>query len=594
MKDSVEVRIELASQLGPLSKTLIKDFNHYDSVLSILIPLLDSMLEDKNQEILKAACGSSLIIAESLNSEDRARCILTLILRILHDDEEETRIKALTTLKSLIPLVDSDVCECFIMKEAMMLATENVVKVRKAVAECVPRLCNTIQNPASVDKLLFTFRDLVKDSIWGVRKACAENICELFEGLKDTSKNLFVLALFLDLLKDKSNNVKQCIWLQLGPCIYNCKVTVPEEMVEAFLALSSNSSNKGEFQFHFSYYFPAVLEKLGKMRWETLRPGFLTILKEADLKAKKSLLLGFHEIAKILGISLASEELTGIYENVFSENAATKQLALNGLSRFLSRITLEKRGSFVKFLKVLHKFSGNWRIRLSVAEQLKDLVDLFQLSVVLNDFYPIVMSLLADKVSKIREAASIVLGKIVFLAQDSSHQVLVEFRDLSSGSWTERLSFISACSQLHSLLNFPEVYGEEFEALCEDKTVNVRIACARIVKQKSQGGENFWKRLENKLSHDFDADVRFEVSGSYDLQRGVDRLRPNSDKDSTLSTPMFRALFRDEDVDEIINFRPEAFQLFGYLKAAVAPDVSGFVEFYAFDVALKAKMMIDL
>lgn len=564
-------------------------------MLTQIIPLIDSLLEDQNQEILKSACLSSLQIASNLNIEDRASRILTLVLRILHDDEEETKIKALTTLKALIPMLNSDVCECFIMKEALMLATENIVKVRKAVAECIPKLCNTIKTQTAVDRLLGTFRDLVKDSIWGVRKACAESIVDLFEGFGDTSKNLFVLALFLDLLRDKSNNVKQCIWLQLGPCIYNCKVTVPEEMIESYVSLSQNSSNKGEFQVHFAYYFPAVLEKLGKVRWESLKPGFLSILKDGDQKSKKSLLAGMHEIAQILGGDLACEELCSVYENIFSENAATKQLALTYLGKFTQQVPQEKRFSFIKFLKVLHKFSANWRIRLSVAEQLITMLEQFPVSTCISEFYPIINLLAADKVCKIRESASVALGQLVFLTIQSgtSHDLLVEFRDLASGSWTAKQTFVLACQELVNLNSFVELYGEEFENLCQDKTANIRIACARLVRKAKGNFDEFWKRMENKLTHDFDADVRFEITGVYDVERGVQRLRPNAEKDSTLLTPMFRALFRDDDVEEVINFRPEAYQLFGYLKAAVVPDVYGFVEYFNFDVANKAKMMVE-
>ena len=536
------------------------------------------------------------MIAENLSAEDRASHVLTLILRILHDEEEETKLKALGALKSLIPLLNPDVCECFVMKEALILAAENIVKVRKGVAECIPKLCQSIKTQESVQKLLFTFRDLVKDNIWGVRKACADTIADLFDGFNNTSQDLFVLALFLDLLKDKSNNVKQCIWVQLGPCIHKCKVTVPEEMIEAFVELSKNISNKGEFQVHFSFYLPAVLDKLGKIRWETLKPGVLAIAQESEIRAKKPLLAGFHEIGKILGPDLATEELCPIYESIFSENSVTKQLAVNCLSRFLRTIRLDKRSNFVKYLKVLHKFTAVWRIRLSVAEQLVDLMEVFEFGVALTDFYPIVMALVTDKVWKIRDCAALALGKLVSLVVKTglSHQILVDFRAMATGNCNEKLVFITACQELASISTFEDLYGEEFRALCEDKAANIRIACAKVLKKVKTDDEDFWTQVKKKLVHDFDADVRFEVLGNYDMDRGVMKLRPNAEKHIILMSPMFRALFRDEDVDEIINFRPEAYQLLGYLKAAVTPDATGFVERLSFDVAQKAKMLIDL
>lgn len=558
--------------------------------------MLDKLAEDRNQELLRNVCSACLAIAEILNAEDRASCILTLVLRVLHDEEEETKIKALGVLKSLIPMLNSDVCECFVMKEALILAAENIVKVRKSVAECIPKLCREIKSPQAVQKLLYAFRDLVKDNIWGVRKACADSISDLFDTFNDTSQDLFVLALFLDLLKDKSNNVKQCIWLQLGPYIYKCKVTIPEELIESYIDLSKNSSNKGEFQIHFAYYLPAVFEKLGKIRWESLKQGILSIVQESETKAKKPLLAGFHEISKILGPDLASEELCPIYENVFSENSLTKQLALNNLANFLGTIHKDKRMNFVKYLKVLHKFSAVWRIRLSVAEQMRGLMELFDAQVVLNEFYPIAMVLVGDKVWKIRNSAALALGKIVLMAVglEGDHQVLLEFRNLASGNFNEKLVFIEACQELVGLGRFEELYGEEFLALCQDRAANVRIACAKVLSKANIEDDDFWGKVKNKLVHDFDADVRFEVLKKYDVDRGVQKLRPNAEKHITLMSPMFRALFRDDDVDEIISFRPEAYQLFGYLKAAVTPEATGFVERLSFDIAQKSKMLIEL
>lgn len=597
VEDSIEIRIELGSQIGCLAKVFIEEFKIYDAVIKNLIPILDKLLEDKNQDVIKAACGSAIIVAELLTIEDRGSVILTMILRILHDEEEETRIRALNTLKGLIGLLSADVCECFIMKEAMILASENVVKVRKSVAECIPRLSKEINNSESLQKLIRVFKDLSKDSIWGVRKACAENIVEMFEGLNETFQELYVLAIYQNLLNDKSNSVKQCAMLQLGPCIYNARVSIPDDIVDMFIELSKNSSNKGDFQYHCAYYLPAVTQKLGKWKWEKIRPAVLAILNDSEYKAKKALISGLHEIGKVLQPELATEELSGLYEGIFSESVISKQIALGSLGKFLSVILPEKRLSFIKFIKVLSKFAPNWRIRLAVAEQIKEIIPLFDFPFVLNEFVPIILILSEDKIAKVREASALCIGKLVnlVLKDNIEHYIIESFRDMSTNDNCQcKLNFLLGCFEVIEHNRFIELYGKEFESLCSEKAPNLRILCAKVVKIGDEKSNNFtyWNTLKNKLAHDFDGDVRFEITGKYDMERGIVKLRPNSEKHLQLMTPMFRALFPDDDLDEIIAFNSNSYKQFGYLRASVTPAMNGFVENLSFESAEKSKMLI--
>ena len=598
-EDSVEVRVELASQIPVLARVLVQDFDAYAEVVDWLIPCLDCLLEDKRQEVLKAACAAATALAETLTKEDRGSLILTMILRILHNEDEDTRIRALNALKDLIALLTSDICEWYIVKEAMILSSENVVKVRKAVAECIPRLSRQVQQAESFEKLMKIFQELSRDSIWGVRKACVENISEMFEGLNCNNQEVFVMPLFLELLNDKSNSVRQCAMLQLGPCIFNCKVQVPEEVIMMYTELARNSGNKGEFQYHCAYYFPAVMIKLGRGAWDRMSTAFVYLVNEADTRAKKCLISSIHEIGKVLEPDLATAELIPLFESVFNESIASKQLAIGALARFLAVILPDTRIGFLKYIRTMHKLTTNWRIRQAIAKQLYEFVRLYEIEIVESEILPIVVTLADDKISKVRENAAVSMGKIVnyLIASAERHPFIEVFRQYSNGPSWKKTVFAIACQELVSQDRFPEIFGKELQKLCEEKAPNIRICCGKVIRigREIQKSSHYWIFLEQKLSHDFDADVRYEVIGKYDVERGVSKMRPNNKKAAELMPPMFRALFPDDDLQEIINFsaRNSASLAFGMLKTSTTPAMNGFVEELFLQSVNRQKMLID-
>ena len=57
---------------------------------------------------------------------------------------------------------------------------------------------------------------------------------------------------------------------------------------------------------------------------------------------------------------------------------------------------------------------------------------------------------------------------------------------------------------------------------------------------------------------------------------------------------MFRALFPDDDIQEIIHFQSNTFQTFAMLKNSVIPSMNGFVEHALLQNVNKQKMLIDI
>lgn len=564
--------------------------------MDVVLPALDKLLDDKNPDILKAACQATVNLARILTPEDSASFLLTPMLRTLHDEDEEIRIRALITLKDLIEYISSDMCECFVVKEAMLLSSESIVKVRKAVAEMIPKIIKNLKGDQGVMKVLPIFQELAKDSIWGVRKSCAEFMPDIMESVGEDLQSRLFLPLFEELLNDKSNSVRLCAMGRLGQMINFCKGSVPEYLLTAFLELSKNSSNKGELQFHCAFYFPAVLLKVGPGSWGNMSVAYSYLAAEGDLKCVKSLASGMHEIGKILGPEVATAELVPVFEKIYNESAASKQIAVAYIGSFLGCLMPQARINFLKYVKTMYKISANWRIRLSIAEQMVCILKLYDLDIVTSELAPIVFYLADDKIAKIRETASNSMAHLIIsvLNNPKYTEIINSFKALASKSYTSKQVFLLSSIHL-TPSSFEQHFSNELKALCEEKSANIRMLCAKIVKISKDHEETgqYWKLLDDKLSHDFDADVRFEVTGKYDVERGISKLRPNTKKISQLMEPMLRALFPDEDLEEVIKFTTSGSLYLEVIKSVYVPAMNGFVEDICLQKVAKNRMLIE-
>lgn len=235
----------------------------YQDVTTEIIPNLDRLLCDGNPEVVKAACEAAIELTPIVNKDERGSMILTHVLRLTHDEDEENKLKGLAALKEIIPHLNAEVSEHFVVPDIMALSQDSIVKIRKLVAFCIPKLARQVQEPAYLERLLKVYLSLSNDPIWGVRKCCVEGFATMIQAYNEQTQIQVLQPRFLELLKDKSNSVKQAALLQLGEIIAYSKAPLPETFLDQFTALSQNSNNKGEYQHHCAYYLPGILQIIG-------------------------------------------------------------------------------------------------------------------------------------------------------------------------------------------------------------------------------------------------------------------------------------------------------------------------------------------
>ena len=111
----------------------------------------------------------------------------------------------------------------------------------------------------------------------------------------------------LSFLKDSNKWVRISAYKNLGPFIFQLKgLKFNQELLKQYCKMADNDINnlskQNEIVYSCAYKFPAVLNSVGKERWESdLWKIYEKLLKFNDKKIKQTMSESIHEIAKFLG-----------------------------------------------------------------------------------------------------------------------------------------------------------------------------------------------------------------------------------------------------------------------------------------------------
>ncbi|CAE7668823.1 Ppp4r1, partial [Symbiodinium microadriaticum] len=160
-----------------------------------------------------------------------------------------------------------------------------------------------------------------------------------------------------------------------------------------------------ELKHYCAYSFPGVLQTVGVERWSDLRQVYHTLVQSPNPEVKQTLALSLHEIAKILGMKLAEEELVAVFEEMIQNSETVKMGVIKHLAEFLQLLSMPCRVSYLPLLDdiLLATSPFNWRLRQSLASQLSDLVKLPPPQNVYGTLFPLAMTLVQDPVAEVRK-----------------------------------------------------------------------------------------------------------------------------------------------------------------------------------------------
>lgn len=406
------IRCHLCEQITIISKFCIEDGNDagYQMVLDMILPVVAHLLEDDKVDVRHAASTALVSISNMMKPNDLGQYVLTIILQLAHEDEnEEMRMTASELLNLLAELLGFDLCKQFVIPEVVSLAEDPVFRVRKSTALNFQNVCKIGGEYELFERLMPAFVRLSKDDMYRVRRACAESLCEISKHVSDDIRTGVLVEIFLRLAQDPSKLVKQSVLQQSGMFISTLpKRVINKTILDHYCNMVNNPTGDhavdAELKHYCAYSFPGVLQTVGVERWTDLRQVYHGLVRSSNPNVKQTLALSLHEVAKILGMKLAEEELVAVFEDFIQDSEDVKMGVIKHLAEFLQLLSMPCRVSYLPLLDdiLLATSPFNWRLRKALAAQLSELVKLPPPQNVFNTLFPLAMTLVQDPVAEVR------------------------------------------------------------------------------------------------------------------------------------------------------------------------------------------------
>jgi len=146
LNDKDEIKRALLTQITPLVAFLQKQGDKgYKNIIDIIVPTISKLINSNSYDIKEEAGEEFEKVAGIMTEEDRGKYLLTVVLGMAHDDEnEENRMVAVKLLSQLAPLFGKDLCEQFIGLEFLSMGEDPQLRVRKEAVTNLPSIAKVV------------------------------------------------------------------------------------------------------------------------------------------------------------------------------------------------------------------------------------------------------------------------------------------------------------------------------------------------------------------------------------------------------------------------------------------------------------------
>eukprot|EP01104_Vermistella_antarctica_P011447 TRINITY_DN319_c0_g3_i1.p1 TRINITY_DN319_c0_g3~~TRINITY_DN319_c0_g3_i1.p1 ORF type:complete len:947 (-),score=225.84 TRINITY_DN319_c0_g3_i1:2-2842(-) len=434
-------------------------------VLSVLLPMIQSLVVDTNAPVRQSAGRALINTAKLLDSQLVEEHILGTIGGLASNMiEEEHRVDAAELLHELAPLLPADRAAPLLLPLATALSGDPLFRVRKATAFHLGSLGQILGEDAAVDRLLPLYVELCRDEIWGVRKACADTLVSMAKAVPLDIRSSAVVPLFETLAKDLSPWVRSSALHRLGMFIatfasqqtldlhtqiaaglnrstdehrhfnYNSVaqqdtyngglMEVSPQLLTYFLKMAptrkgeggnggSSSHPDGDTVLCCAFNFPGVLLTVGRDTWPTMKKAYFTLTRDLQWKVRRTLSYSLHEVARILGTATAEASLLPTFELFMNDLDPVKVGVVKHLAEFLRMLRPKTRQNYLPTLLDLVSEATAWRFRELIAGQLGTLASLYDIDEVVSTILPIALQLMRDPVQSVRIAISVQIAPLL-------------------------------------------------------------------------------------------------------------------------------------------------------------------------------------
>eukprot|EP01113_Clastostelium_recurvatum_P025173 TRINITY_DN3026_c0_g1_i2.p1 TRINITY_DN3026_c0_g1~~TRINITY_DN3026_c0_g1_i2.p1 ORF type:complete len:671 (+),score=193.31 TRINITY_DN3026_c0_g1_i2:151-2163(+) len=549
------VRQALLEQIPPITQFMKTEGGDrgYMQVLHILLPLVAEMTTDRNPQVRATSMDTIEMLSSLLNHEDLEPYLLPIVRSLANDaTEEEHRVEAAQLLHALAPVLGGELTQQVVLPYITKLAEDPVFRVRKAVASNLGNIAQTVGMEATTQHLLPLFVSLSQDDIWGVRKGCAEALVQMASSVSSIERYSNLIEVFERLAEDTSRWVRSAAYQNLGPFIATFEGhQVTPKLIRYYTSMVADTNSTAgaskygdsEIVTYCAFNFPAVLVTVGSSRWPELSETFLTLAGDLQWRVRRTLAHSLHEVARILGGSVAESSLLPTFELFLRDLDEVRVGVIRHFAEFLEVLPMETRERYVPILQEVQADSANWRFRRLLAKQLSKLAVIFSPDTTTSVILPLAFSLVLDPVSRVRTAAAQGMAVLMMRLDElppttpatedgqPSDSTLAPISHVDSTTarvialatepyFASRQMFVLVCEPLVDIMppaRFTGMFLNPLLALANDKVANVRLAAALVISQKLIASAEYRDHPEvkaayDRLKQDTDRDVRHNAS----------------------------------------------------------------------------------
>ena len=533
--------IELIAGYGDEGYIILRDH---------IVTILRNIFEQKKEDKLLGLCGDDLVaITKYIKEEDKGSYILTIVIVMAHDDENENnRVLSVKLFNELALIIGQELCELYVVPQVASFADDQSCLVRKAVATYFINICEAVSKECFNHRLLPVYQKISKDSLWTVRNPAVKILPKLTKLCDSKTVSTVLIDIFKTFSQDPKIFVKYSAIEIFGEFISLLNKEDKDnykELLNFYVSTINESSEKpGKKDDTTSILekcavnFTAILQLYGKEAWDTLKVVYKKMAQEKEEKIRLTLAASMGEVSKILGPELTESDLVDFVSLFFKGNESTKenkeiQIKILGvLPDIIRNITSNQKNIYLDYLKTMITPSNDkWRRRLAYAKTIGKYHNTYSDEMIYKRVFPIAINFCFDDVSQVRMKAarhnSMLLLQLLSSETEFSEKTYKIFKSFAQSiNFNYRQLFIRMCTDLVSNKDlYDDRVSDLLLDLAFDRVINVRIALAKFIKKILKKENNAWlkkdetmRKIVSKLRTDKSTEIKNYLKDITDVE----------------------------------------------------------------------------
>ena len=467
-----------------------------DKIIDILSEIFQTRKEDN---ILELNSKCFIYLTKFIKDEDRGEKILTILIMMAHDDEnEKLKILSIKIFNELALIIGKELLELYVVPQVASFADDRSSNVRKAITSNLLNICEGVSKQCFINKLLPDYQKLCQDNIWTIRKTAVEILPKITKLCDEETINKTLLNIFQNFSKDTKNFVRNStleIFGQFISYLDKSNIKKYEELLNFYVNTINefvNSNKKDDIYIieKCAFNFPAVLVTFGKEYWDKLKICYTKMSDLKDEKIKMPLASSLGEISIILGNELTESDLLIFVDKFYSKGSYDiKMKILSILPNVIRNIKDDnKKNKYLENIKILIGTKNDkWRKRLNYSKIIGKFYNTYTESIIYRRVFPIAINLCFDDVNQVRIKSAghnsrLILQLLSFNNEykEKTLKIIVSFA--RSINYAYRQLFILMCK---NIFENKDVWENDISNLlldlAYDKIINVRISLAKFI-----------------------------------------------------------------------------------------------------------------